>query len=435
MQEPCVTAGFLNNNGEYHGGTDGYYRHHRDYRDHRHHRNYRHNRDHRHYRHYRDHGHHRDYRDHRHYGHHRNYRHFRTDRHYRHHRDYRHQRCHWDRPVDDHRPRRSDQHPRRHCRPLGSSHRIPEIPHLCQDGKSGLYPADIRARIIDNVLNSTMAFAGDPATETLSLVYGAASGANALVSLRRPGQSAFVNQLSLVESYAALRPDRAHEIIPQIMLPLNFFSSIAWLDEARTPRTLELLMAAWRFCVNVHMQFKFAFACPRPIEYSPQIQPIINTPQHGVLPSGHATESFMLAHVLTEIAKASKGKQYKSPLFADQMMQLANRIATNRVIAGVHFPIDNMAGATLGLTLAQYFVACCSSATHKLNAWEFDGTAFNDASKPPQDFVWEHFHDAIIKGDKTKHPGLSKIAQGQAGNLPKDEPLRWMWEQAIKEWH
>ena len=39
------------------------------------------------------------------------------------------------------------------------------------------------------------------------------------------------------------------------------------------------------------------------------------------------------------------------------LARLAARISVNRVIAGVHFPIDLAAGLVLGLTVGRYFVA------------------------------------------------------------------------------
>ena len=40
-----------------------------------------------------------------------------------------------------------------------------------------------------------------------------------------------------------------------------------------------------------------------------------------------------------------------------QLDRLARRIAFNRVVAGVHFPIDSRAGYALGLQLSGHFIA------------------------------------------------------------------------------
>ena len=70
---------------------------------------------------------------------------------------------------------------------------------------------------------------------------------------------------------------------------------------------MELIYAALRFAYSVEMRIKHALACRRPHEYSPQIQPIIACPLHGSLPSGHATEAFMFAHLLA-VLSTDKGK-------------------------------------------------------------------------------------------------------------------------------
>jgi len=77
---------------------------------------------------------------------------------------------------------------------------------------------------------------------------------------------------------------------------------------------------------------------------------MITTPGHGSFPSGHSTQAFMLAYLMEGLLD----------LPADAVTQLerqAARIATNRVVAGVHFPVDSVAGRLLGKTLAEYVLA------------------------------------------------------------------------------
>jgi hypothetical protein len=95
------------------------------------------------------------------------------------------------------------------------------------------------------------------------------------------------------------------------------------------------------------------------------------------------------AHVLKALLRslpekgdaAASSATYAS--FNQQLDRLAARMATNRVVAGLHFPIDNLAGRLLGQLLAEYFVHCCTGAG--LHQGTFDGT------KVPPD---EDFHPA-----------------------------------------
>ena len=105
--------------------------------------------------------------------------------------------------------------------------------------------------------------------------------------------------------------------------------------------------------------------------FSPEIQPIIQTPGHGALPSGHATEAYALATVLTHLYGQAEGDAYLNLAWEEadapsQRFKLAARIAINRTVAGVHFPIDSAAGCVLGVTLGEYLVARASEKA-KLN--------------------------------------------------------------------
>ena len=162
------------------------------------------------------------------------------------------------------------------------------------------------------------------------------------------------------------------------------------------------------------MQFKHALACPRPIEYSAMIQPIIETPAHGSLPSGHATESYLAAGVLGALVP---GFATGDPQRA--LRRLAHRIATNRVVAGLHFPVDNIAGRLLGDTLASYFVGMCEGTPWKTAS--FDGTKLGSATEEP---------DA---DDKAANPSCTS-APAQPPYATKHPILAELWQAARREW-
>ncbi|MCY4524250.1 MAG: phosphatase PAP2 family protein [Halobacteriovoraceae bacterium] len=83
--------------------------------------------------------------------------------------------------------------------------------------------------------------------------------------------------------------------------------------------------------------FKFEFDRVRPSFLENKIIPTINIPPHPAYPSGHATEAYILALVLSEI-DPNKKKSFKNSAF---------EIAENRVYAGVHYPSDSAAGKIL----------------------------------------------------------------------------------------
>jgi hypothetical protein len=179
--------------------------------------------------------------------------------------------------------------------------------------------------------------------------------------LTRPTEAQFAAQLDLISVAGDQRADRYDEIEVQLLDQLSFFGSTAFIHPSRTPLTVEFLDAALRLCVMVEFRIKHAFSCPRPVIYSPDIQPIIQTPTHGCLPSGHATEAFMTATLLREMFGAVFPGAVKASNDADPFCKtvddIAARIAINRTVAGVHFPMDSAAGSVLGRRIAQYIVA------------------------------------------------------------------------------
>jgi membrane-associated phospholipid phosphatase len=306
----------------------------------------------------------------------------------------------------------------------------------------------VRASILDFELLSRLGFS-QPNLGTMAVSHLDASAApiayRPLVAITRPTMTVFTRQLIFLDRYADLRGDRASEILSQMGGAVAFLSSVAFLHPSRTPWTMELLAAALRLANFTEMRLKHALACRRPNEFSPQVQPMILTPSHGSFPSGHAAETFMTAFVLWMLLRASQTlppnpvtptPPYGHPSWGTQLMRLAARVAVNRTIAGVHFPIDSAAGAFLGLTLGQYFVSLCQN-TGAYNAFEFNSAQFPDPTAngaPPNDgdFYWSELFDETIPGPKQPLPAYI-ISRGQQVHSPSPA-LGWLWDKAKREW-
>ena len=221
---------------------------------------------------------------------------------------------------------------------------------------------------------------------------------------------------------------------------LTFIAAIPFLHPARTPYTLELLAATQRLANFCHMRLKQALASRRPNEYAAQVQPMILTPSHSAFPSGHATEAFMAAIVLWKLLQAASItnglKPYGEMQWLEQLLRLASRIAVNRTIAGVHFPVDSAAGAVIGLTLGAYFVARCQDPSPKYDAYEFDGTKFPSTTGGPLadgDFYWTQYYDPAVGGGGQLAPGPF-VTRTPGLGMQKNDLLNWVWKKALAEW-
>ena len=255
-----------------------------------------------------------------------------------------------------------------------------------------------------------------------------------LFSLTRPSETTFKKQVNLLGNYADLRPDRIDEVITQLGGAQAFLASIAYLNPERTKYTLELLAAAVRVATFVEMRLKHATACRRPIEYTPQLQPMISTPLHGTYPSGHATETFMMAIVLWNLIKGSGA--YGDTLWLAQLLQLAARVAINRQVAGVHTPVETAAGTLLGLTLGGYLVQqfnAVATPAGRYDAWHFDGANY---APDDLDYDWTDYFDmsSATQAASAAASGFATKQAGAGGAGRASAILDWLWKKAAAEW-
>ena len=80
----------------------------------------------------------------------------------------------------------------------------------------------------------------------------------------------------------------------------------------------------------------------RPNDAYASPKPLVHAPHDGSFPSGHATVSFACATVLA----------FYAPRAAPAFFLLAAAIAWSRVYVGVHYPLDVLGGAVLGVAIA-----------------------------------------------------------------------------------
>lgn len=162
-----------------------------------------------------------------------------------------------------------------------------------------------------------------------------------------------VNQVKMILDLAPEREERFMEILDQDDADgaANYWLGMLRIDPARHPATYLMLRLGRRLGEYVAMCLKGYFRSPRPSQLCPAIIPMIDPPGTPTFPAGHAVQaylmSYLLAYSLPNIPPGYDGVAIgdaDGPLF-----KLAYRVSQNRIVAGVHFPIDIVAGRIVAI--------------------------------------------------------------------------------------
>ena len=123
----------------------------------------------------------------------------------------------------------------------------------------------------------------------------------------------------------------------------NFAAAIGpWFQPGRLPRTEEFFRAIDADVRLVTDAGKSHFQRPRPYVVDPGIVPLATEATFSY-PSGHATRGTVFALVLAELFPARR----------EALLRMGRDIGWHRVVAGVHYPSDILAGRVWGQAIAR----------------------------------------------------------------------------------
>jgi hypothetical protein len=135
-------------------------------------------------------------------------------------------------------------------------------------------------------------------------------------------------------------PTRGPEVIDQAASFDHYFVNLLSVSSAVKRDLVVAIAFAVELAGAVGMKFKLKHYVARPVQCYPGLTPFLPTPPHPSFPSNHSTQAFFVAMLLCDDIEASTG-------WAPYLKSMANRIAVNREIGGVHFRSDSKAGRVL----------------------------------------------------------------------------------------
>ena len=146
----------------------------------------------------------------------------------------------------------------------------------------------------------------------------------------------------------ALYWQTAEGVFPWAFLQLNQWVLEDKLehDPRRAARAYALLGTVGYDAFIASQDGKFTYWYPRPAQVDPSLTPLFPAPNFPSYPSNHSVLSSARAEVLA----------YLFPDRAVAIRAMGKEAGDSRIWAGIHYPMDNEAGATLGRKVAQRFI-------------------------------------------------------------------------------
>jgi membrane-associated phospholipid phosphatase len=284
--------------------------------------------------------------------------------------------------------------------------------NACDPANMARWAPDIRGLLLQTQFSAQVKPSFDAGTSAVTIAWGD----NPIWTVQRPLPATLAVQAGLVRNYVDQRTDRSAEILSQLGQFADYFAIILGLNAARNPKTFEMLDTVQSLAGLAAMMPKYMLACRRPDEIDVRIMPLIQTPGHSAFPSAHAAQAFAMAEVLAALLRAVPGHFSDREKRIDLLFRQAHRIAANRTVAGVHFPMDSAAGAALGLQIGRALVGMMTGRSQMRPVVAFDPNA-----DPARDFLFADLADSLTgQAEATK-------------NATRDPLFGWLWSQCLTE--
>ncbi len=159
-----------------------------------------------------------------------------------------------------------------------------------------------------------------------------------------PTNSSYETNNELLELHALVAersPEKINEIMNEVNATSTLFGPFSYqyiINSLTHSYTKELLERSLINLQPIIITFKKKFDRVRPSYLDPSLTTVIPVPNHPSYPSGHATQWYFLAKIMSDV----------DPKHSKEYMDSAYSIARNREIAGLHYPSDSEAGRLLG---------------------------------------------------------------------------------------
>jgi len=173
----------------------------------------------------------------------------------------------------------------------------------------------------------------------------------------------------LVKAAMDERADALAEILSQSDEFISYFLNMMTARPGAYPQTTKVLAIASLVGTFVAMYFKGLYGRPRPSQLCPALLPPIQVPGHASFPSGHSTQAHLMALSMNQVLQNLP----QQPTMGDDLWTLADRIARNREIAGLHYPSDTLGGVLIATCIMPLLITVprfSSAVTNAQGEWQ-----------------------------------------------------------------